>query len=279
MHLCHRLVTGLLLLLISLPLLAMEHAEDERLARLARESGPSLASSRVTLWYPARLFTTSEAQAFLDQLDTALKEIEQRLQRPLDRAHYGEQAIEVFLSPQAGVSHVYGSYQQPRYDKPWIFLLPRMVKDQRSPYSHEMTHLVAWRFQAHSLREGLACWMQVTLAQAGKGLNTPVHGFTNRAEADRLSADALRGSAGPALLAAMGSDGLPERNLTAPGGQERSDYYALSYSFVAFLIERLGLADFMKLYEAPSLRDPAALAGVDIAQLRQQWLTHLGLAP
>ena len=108
---------------------------------------------RVTLWAQPDALPAEAAQAFAREFEQGLLAIEALTGERVDAAHYGGSTVHVFVSSRVTISHVYGGYAHPRFDKAYLYLSPQRVKNRTAPYLHELTHIVLWHFGSHSLRE------------------------------------------------------------------------------------------------------------------------------
>ena len=101
-------------------------------------------------------------------------------------------------------------------------------------YIHELTHLFTWKYRSHTLREGIADYVALTiLPGAAVG--------PNEGKAWNLSRIPLE------VLECLGTiKPIPGWVTTDP--LRRSAYYFASYRFAKYLVERENFATFMKLY-------------------------------
>jgi hypothetical protein len=264
----------------------MKNSLDDSLANETKALASAFETKHFTIWYQTSnssygknfsFLSAGVVQHFSEKYEQAYDGIEKILSRSFDANHFHNQKIEVFLT-KGGVSHVYGGYHHSDYDKPWIYLPAMMVKGDNSFYSHELTHIMAWKSSAHSLREGLACWMQIKLYEDGIGLNTKTHGFSNRSEADNIVRVMLKENKDNAIFDSIGTPGIPSGSLTQVGGDSRSDYYTACYSFVAFLLDSMNMNDFIKLYEADDLPKVSKnITKKDMNAWKALWIKYLNL--
>lgn len=257
----------------------MKNSADDSLANETRMKASALETKHFIIWYQPRFFAANKVKDFSQKYEQAYNGIEKILSRSFDANHFHNQKIEVFLT-KGGVSHVYGGYRHADYDIPWIYLPAMMVQEDNSFYSHELTHLITWKSSAHSLREGLACWMQIKLYEEKIGLNTKRHGFTNRSEADNILRALLKEDKSSVIFESIGSAGIPSGTLTEVGGEFRSNYYTACYSFVAFLLDSMNMNNFMKLYEADDLpKASESVTGKDMNAWKTSWIIFLTSEP
>lgn len=241
-------------------------------ARLMAEVQP-VRTPRVVLWAQPDALPADEAQAFARELDAGVAAIERLTGERIDRAHYGDSAVHVFVTGRVTVSHVYGGYAHPSYTRPYLYLNPQRVRRRTAPYLHELTHIVLWRFGSHSLREGFASYVEGRLAEEGVGYNSGVFGPGPRAEVDSAAADVLAGGVGAAILPWIGRAGATDASITSAEAPEtRAAFYLLTRSFVQHLLDDIDIPTFIRLYRAEdteaAYRD---LTGRSLEEWRTSW--------
>lgn len=255
-------------------------AADAAIAeRLMAEVEP-VRASRVVLWADPNALTPEEARAFATELDQGLAAIEALTGEQVDRAHYGDTPVHVFVSGRVTVSHVYGGYAHPAYKLPYLFLNPKRVRNRAAPYLHELTHIVLWRFGSHSLREGFASYVEGRLAGEGVGYNSGVFGPGPRAEVDAQAAAVLASDIGPKLLPWIGKSGGTDATITgADSPDTRAAFYLLTRSFVQHLLDEVELAVFIQLYRAENTEAAyQELTGRSLDDWIVSWRRSLGQA-
>ncbi|MGZ8469423.1 MAG: hypothetical protein ACXW61_08020 [Gemmatirosa sp.] len=253
-------------------------AADDSVAAHVRRVATPIETPRARLWVEPGALTAEQARSFAAQFTVGVEAVERTLGRTLDRARYGTDRIEVFVADGVGASHVYGGYAHMRHAKPWLYLDAARVRADAAPYLHETTHLVAWRSGSHSLREGLASWVESTVSARGEGEHSQLFGVSDLASADELAHRALATPAGERALAAIGRPG-PADAITAGRPDERAAYYVLSQSFARHLVERVGLPTTLQLMEADAADAYGRLTGQSLDRWRASWLAALGAGP
>jgi hypothetical protein len=168
----------------------------------------------------------------IDQLQLA---IEDKLGQKFDSATLGNK-IKVVVSKHVRVSHVWRGYQHMNDPQPVIFLNARAYNGFKSKTNatlvHEMTHLFTWRYNSHSLREGIADYVARAVMP-----NTAVG--PNEANAVPIKVEWAAKYLGS-------NHAAPSELLT--DSEFRKHYYFSSYILVKALIERSSIADFLKFY-------------------------------
>jgi hypothetical protein len=270
------LTASLLVISTSAPLRS-QVAVDDSVAAATRTAGLRLAGSRAVLWVGPGALDAAESARFLAALDTGIAALERLLGRTLDRAHYGEDTIQVFVAEGVGVSHVYGGYAHPRHDKPYLYLDAARVRAGEAPYLHEATHLLVRRFGSHSLREGVASWAESEVIATGVGIGTGLFGSGAPDQVDARAAALVDSLPAPEVLAAIGRGGMADPAVTSPRRPRvRAAYYLLSQSFAQYLVRTLGAGTTLRLYEEAT-RDDTYLdvAGMSLDSLKDGWLRSL----
>ena len=251
-------------------------AGDDSVAARLRAAVAPIETPRARVWVEPGALTDRQARDFAAQFTVGVDAIERTLGRAFDRAHYGADRIEVFVAGGIGASHVYAGYAHMRHAKPWLYLDADRVRTGAAPYLHEATHLVAWRFGSHSLREGLASWVESTVSARGEGEHSQLFGVRGLASADQLALAAVATVDGAAALRAVGRAGAADATITAGPPEARAAYYVLSQSFVRHLVERVGLATTLALMESDAPDAYERLTGRALDAWRADWLAALG---
>ena len=177
--------------------------------------------------------------ALLPVAEAALPRMEALLGLKLDEATLGRK-IRIYVSASTTVSHVWHGYDLPRDPRAIVFLNPRVAREAingtNATYVHEMTHLLTWRFRSHTLREGIADYVALTLLPgAGVGPNPQGYGAPPVVTAD--------------IEKYLGTTKSPPAAVE-DDREFRKSYYFASYRFVKFLIDRKGIPVFLELYNS-----------------------------
>lgn len=171
--------------------------------------------------------------ASIDQLYVA---VEAQVGQKFDTAALGKK-IKIVISNNVRVSHVWRGYQHMSDPQAVIFLNTRAYNGFRAKTNatlvHEMTHLFTWRYNSHSLREGIADYVaRAVMPNTAVGPN---------------EANAVPTGVGWAFKYLGSNHPAPPELTTDP--EFRKNYYFSSYVLVKALIERTSMADFLKFYE------------------------------
>lgn len=251
-------------------------AADDSVSALLMREGTRHETAHVVLWVALGALSQAEASAFAAELDGGVSALTALLGGGLDREHYRDDVVQVFVSGGIGVSHVFAGYAHPRFDKPYLFLNAGKVRDGSAPYLHELAHILAWRFGSHSLREGFATYLALEVSAAGVGRSGGLFGVTDRAAADSLGRALLDTPGGRAALPWIGRGGYADESVTSPENPEaRAAYYVLGQSYARFLVERLGMPAFRRVLEAEDTDAALAATGRSAEEWRNAWLVSL----
>lgn len=238
-------------------------ADDADLVKAMRATNVRTAGKRAIVWAPPAWPAEKRASvaASLDQVITNVETLLGRKQ---------EAPIEYFISDSDDLpSHVYRGYEHTDADPAIVFLSG--LDSGEAPHIHETVHIVGGKFGSLLLREGLATYVQFSV-QPGK--MRPLVKLGEVTDLKSLDAAAARIVAKPdwreqttAWLA------TPAKKVAFASRPERGLFYAVSASFVAFVIDRIGLESFMTVYAAD---DPAAslekITGKPWKTWTEEWL-------
>ncbi len=235
--------------------------------------GQRYEGRHITLWVERDRLDEAGARAFLAQLDRGVEVIRDYLGRHVDEP-VSPRRLEMYLSPKEGIAHVRG-------DIPTMIYVPvRRVREGTAPYLHEIVHaLASWSWR-HSewLGEGLANHVAQAVEARSGGYHHSV------VLPDRLEGIArhLASPEGVEMLALVGPRGRRSnyppaldalfRKMMANRPAYAPAFYAQSWSFVDFLVERHGL-DGLRAHAA------APAGTLDIPRLKREWIKTLGTTP
>ncbi len=220
----------------------------------------------LTLWIEPDGLDENCVQQFVVQLQQGLAVVREYLGDLQDDPETGPR-VEVFMSPGVGISHV-------RYDAPTMLYMPTWrIRDRTAPYLHEFVHAVASWSWRHSewLGEGLANHVATAVEPISGGYHH------SNVVPDRLldvhrHLDSLEGREVLALIGPTGRRRELPPDLEAINQKVLTDrtryarpFYALSWSFVDFIVARKGLANLRVVSADP----------VEIARLKRLWLAQL----
>lgn len=220
----------------------------------------------LTLWVDPDGLSEAEIRVFLVQMEQGLRALRQHL-GALQDAPDTPPPLEVYMSPQVGMSHVRG-------DVPTMVYMPTWrIRDHTAPYLHEFVHAIASWSWRHSewLGEGLANHVAAAVEPVSGGYHHSVI-VPDGLQDVEAHLHSLQGSEVLALIGPRGRRSSFPPELAVIFDKTMRDrrgygtpFYALSWSFVDYLVERDGLA---------ALRD-VAMDETHIARRKQEWLRRL----
>ena len=111
---------------------------DDSIAAAVRRDGMRHAGAHAVVWVARGSLTEDESTRYAAAVDAALASAKRTLGRDLDRAHYDEDTVQVFVSPAVSISHVYGGYDHPRHRKPYLYLDPAKLRSGDAPIVSSM---------------------------------------------------------------------------------------------------------------------------------------------
>ena len=177
--------------------------------------------------------------ALVNVLEAAIDSIERTLKLKFFTAQ-PESKIQVFVSDKVAVAHVWNGYRHVNDPRPILFLpariIPGIMRGQNATHIHELTHLMMWNYSSHTLREGLADFVSLSICP---GCTIGPNNYSSRAPSVFHEVEEFLGSAKSAPQWVI-SDQM-----------RRRAYYYASYKFVSSLIALKGMATFLEFYGAP----------------------------
>lgn len=177
--------------------------------------------------------------SFLKVMESAYEQVQRVTGLKLDTATLGPK-VRVYVSGSLGVSHVWRGYEHPSDPRAVIFLNPRVysgaMSGKNATHIHELTHLFTWRFNSHTLREGIADYVALTI-------------FPGVAVGPNPGGDESLSEILQEIMEHLGTTKPPPGWLSTDPVRRRAYYFA-SYRFVKYLVELKGMETLLKLYRA-----------------------------
>ncbi len=175
--------------------------------------------------------------SFLGVMESVYGKVEAMTGLKLDTATLGPK-VRVYVSDAVQISHVWKGYEHPSDPIGVVFLNPRVysgaMAGKNATHIHELTHLFTWRFNSHTLREGIADYVALTVLP-GAAVGPNPGGGESSFEVP------------PEILELLGTTKPPPGWVSTDPVRRRAYYFA-SYRFVKYLIEMKGMETFRKLY-------------------------------
>jgi hypothetical protein len=191
--------------------------------------------------------------SFLRVMESAYEEVQRVTGLELDTATYRPK-VRIYVSDSIAVSHVWKAYQHPKDPKAIIFLNLRAyhgaMGGKNATHVHELTHLFTWRYNSHTLREGIADYVALRI-------------FPGAAVGPNPGGDSARPEISSEILELLGTT-KPPPEWVSTDALRRAAYYSASYRLVKFLIEAKDLETFWRLYQSENPEaDIKALFGLE----------------
>ena len=233
----------------------------------AEDARVRVDGERSTLEYRASELVAEEAQAFARLADDGVADVEALVGPGLPEWARRTGRIRFVLSSQIDISRTWGRT---------VVLPLARVRARRAPYLHETVHaLVPARGERAWLGEGVACYLESSVAETRRGYDA--HVFTRAGDSSIHAAArrTLATAAGRAVLPWVGASGSPPRLEEDRDGVARP-FYVLSHSLTKHVVEAAGLAAVVRALVSG---DPGALeaqTGRSETAWRQGWLAALG---
>jgi len=175
--------------------------------------------------------------SFLKIMEGAYEQVETVTGLKFDTATLGPK-VRVYVSDAVQISHVWKAYDHPSDPRAIIFLNLRAYSGAMSgtnaTHIHELAHLFTWRYNSHTLREGIADYVALRIHPGAAVGPNPGGG---EAPPDIP----------PEILEHLGTTKPPPGWLSTDPVRRRAYYFA-SRRFVGYLVEMKGMETFMKLY-------------------------------
>lgn len=175
--------------------------------------------------------------SFLKIMESVYEQVETVIGLKLDTATLGPK-VRVYVSDAVQISHVWKAYEHSSDPRAIIFLNPRVylgaVSGENATHIHELTHLFTWRYNSHTLREGIADYVALAVLPGAAVGPNPGGGES----APDIPSE---------ILEYLGTTKPPPGWLSTDRVRRRAYYFA-SRRFVSYLVEMKGMETFMKFY-------------------------------
>jgi hypothetical protein len=253
------------------------HAADMAITNELRQNGVKYETKRAILWVEKDSLTQKEIEDFGALVNQGIVDIEKYTGFKFDKKYYQTEKMEYFISSKGGISR--GSTD----NKPYIYLASGRVREKKIPYLHETAHKIAYKsMESLWLAEGYAIYVQTYVAGHYGGYDANPFNPEN-ADIDQIAKNLLKADLSKKLLPLIGLNGIPakmnaeqqeiyrpifeDRRVTAPA------FYNLSESFVKFLITKVGLKKFEKVFNSPDTRaNILKVTGKNVDDWKADWL-------
>jgi hypothetical protein len=264
-------------------------ADDEKRVAALAASGRRLEGTHVVVWVPTAIGEV-EHRALVERLDRGVAALRDAVGSHEWQA-VRQQKITYYISDDRFVSHGTG--------RAAVFIPLERAKDGRAPYLHEAMHellatpdtragVEAERFERIKTRplwlaEGLPDYVAQTVAVRTGVAEGDVFANGGLDGVDRTCASRLSGPAGRTILPFIGAPGRPDALFTTERQTVAPTFYACSFSFTKYIVDRVGLPATIALIPLIPTNTVhqklEALTGKTMANLRSDWLRAIGHHP
>lgn len=227
---------------------------DAQIVAALRLEGSCVKSEHVIVCASIDALTNEELREFLSLAEDGAQRIRSYLGEHLDLPKDNARPVEFFISRDVGIPHATSHHE------PWIFIHPVAIRKKMAPYLHEMVHAMAqwsWR-NSEWVAEGYANYVASAVAVGHSGYH---RSFILPVGLDNLL-ELHASRAGTRILPLIGLPGRRHtyedrtRELAQLLRTERRDYappyYAMSWSFVSYLVDVIGHAGLRRVAESSS---------------------------
>jgi hypothetical protein len=259
------------------PPLSQQQLDAWIVERLRRE-GTCVRSEHVVVCASTDALPEEELREFLFLAQDGAQRIRRYLGPQLDLPGSNARPVEFFVSRDVGIPHV------TVHQEPWIFIHPRAISRRMAPYLHEMVHAMAqwsWR-NSEWVAEGFADHVASTVAEGHPGYHRSFILPTGLDDLHEMHAS----PAGQEMLPLIGLAGrrhsylgeareLAER-LRTRRREYAPAYYAMSWSFVSYLVSTVGYDGLRRVAESASPSETLhRLTGRSMAEQLASWQATL----
>ncbi len=246
---------------------------DNEIIEQLRNKSMKIETDRAVLWFKDSATDKGKAQQFANDITTGIIAIETFTGKSFEKEYYNAAKIEYFISDLTTVSHVYNGYHHNEGERlPFIFFSSKRFAQNSIPYLHETTHLILHEFHSLWLREGMAEWVAMKVAQQlGKG-HTAFYGDDHAKDPHQLAAGIHTHEGKDVVMNLVGKNGIPAFKNT----EIRRMFYIGSTSLVMYLAEQLTKEDLLALYfEKDTEQWLAQKLQQPVSDIKTAWLKHL----
>jgi hypothetical protein len=255
-------------------------ADDGKRVAELEARGIRTEGTHAIVWTPADLMSEPERKALVDRLDRGVRALRELIGTH-DWQVVRDQKINYYISADQFISHASG--------RAAVFVPVARVQDGRAPFLHEAGHELLARAAPRGLaadgRPRISLWLSEGLADY---VGQTAAARAGIAEGDVFSVGGLQGvdrtcatrlDAAPSadeIVQFMGAPSGPPALFTTDRQKVAPTFYACAFSFTKFVVDRIGLADTIRLM--PFIADSDALqrriesrTGKPMAALPSEW--------
>ena len=274
MFLKNRLIIFIIILLQSMyfDLYCQDTLQSTELDYTFEDENTILTNHAILKFDDGYMISTERTELAL-RIEKGIISVMEYLNTDLDTNHYISEKITYFIRSGDGISHVAGSYNQPKYWHPFVYLYN--ANKNRCSYLHETVHIFKWNYFSLWIREGLAINLDLLLSEYpgfptfGKDIDS----FTIDAIISINNDNNLQYKAALNLAYSLvGKNGIHYfKDLMV-----RKLFYLISGSFSKYLINTFGLDIFMEFYESKdTFSSIQNSTGFTVNELKENWIDSL----
>lgn len=210
--------------------------------------------------------TEDELREFAKKIDVGIIEIETYLNMKLDSERYINSRIFVNIN---------NSMNEPEFNNENIdmdhtaIISIDDVKEKKSSYIHELTHLIAWDYSSIWAKEGLAIYLNdkfnahPTYPNTGYDIDKLSLQFYNNGTLESMTAFDL-----------LGENVFPNYEDV----EIEEIFYIFSASFVKYIESTIGITNFINIYKSQNTKNSLeSITGKSIQILKDEWINHIKL--
>jgi hypothetical protein len=256
--------------------------DGKRVADLAAR-GRRIDGTEVVVWTPVSV-SEADQRALVARLDRGVAAVRAMIGKHAWQVVGGDK-ITYYVSEDRFPSHATA--------RAAVFIPLARVQDDRAPYLHEAVHellsTAATRKMIESpgmpsqpiwFAEGIADYIAGAVAAKAGLTGGDVFDIGGLDRVDRTCAERLKGPAGSDVLPFIGAHGAPVALYTADRAKVAPAFYACSFSFTKFIVERVGLAPIVAaapLVDTEGLHAQfEKLLGKSLSAASTDWLREIG---
>jgi len=257
-------------------------ADDNAMTDQLRKEGVRYETKRAIVWAEKDSLTQAEIEEFGKLANQGIIDIEKYSGIKFDKKHFKADKIEYFLSSKVDIAHASAE------GKPYLYIRPIRVKQKKSMYLHETTHIIDWNsLKPMWLHEGFPNYIQTYVSRHYVGYHGSVFNPENK-PIDEMARNHLKEEISKRVLPLIGRNGTPydfnvteeewkiysfileDRQVAAPA------FYNLSESFVKFIVEKVGMKKMRKILEPQDTRAAIEkVTGKNMDEWKTDWLKSL----
>ncbi len=247
---------------------------DRQVVASLRAGGSCTEAKHVSVCAERGVLSDSQLSVFAGLAEDGAISVRSYLGEMLDLPGGNERKVEFYIGANVGIPHVTIEHE------PWVFMHPDTIRSNMAPYVHEMVHAMAqwsWR-KSEWMAEGFANHAAAEIVSRFGGYHRSFVLPNGLAEL----AHYFHSTEGQEVLPLVGAAG--RRNTYSPENAEifqrlmanrrkyAPPFYAMSWSFTDYVVDRCGVKGLRKMAEADRPDVVAkTICGSTLQELRVSW--------